>query len=300
MRPELALWLFAGLVVLIGGGLCLAVSHPAAGQGEAQKRARGGLKERGPAVCAYLGLAALLSGLAWQGWVNQVWPGATAGEALLLVAGAALLLGTWIWHAAGGPHTAGGPRFAGVAGLKPAGDTEGTVAVSRRLAYGGGLLATGLLILCATGLAWIIAPPAAPQAHTWLFGLRSGLASLGLGGWPFVFASNLAGFWQGRMNAAVSQAEPATAHAVLRAGYPWLTAALLAGGAWQMAAYAMPWRGVPADLWLAVAWLLGGAYLALGSVRWAKSLGAWPTAVLSLAGLAAALLAAGQAGSLFW
>ena len=293
MRLELALWLVAGLVVLIDGGLCLAVSLRAVGQGGMQESARG-LTDRGPALCAYLGLAALVGGLAWQGWVNRVWPGATAAEALLLVAGAALLLGTWVSHAGGAP------RFAGSAGLKPAGDTEGAVAVSGRLAYGGGLLATGVLILGATGLAWIVAPPAAPQAHTWLFGLRSGLASLGLGGWLFVFAGNLAALWQGRVNATVSEAAPGTAHAVLRAGYPWLTAALLAGGSWQMAAYAVPWRGVPADLWLVVAWLLGGAYLMLGSARWAKSLGAWPPAVLSFAGLAAALLAAGQAGSLFW
>lgn len=299
MRLELVLWLVAGLMVLIGGGLCLAVSLRAAGQGGVQERERE-LTDRGPAVCAYLGLATLVGGLAWQGWVKRAWPGATAGEALLLVAGAALLLGTWVSHAGGAPHAAGGPRFAGAAGLKAAGDTEGAVGASGRLAYGGGLLATGVLILGATVLAWIVVPPAAPQAHTWLFGLRSGLASLGLGGWLFVFAGNLAALWQGRVNATVSEAAPGTAHAVLRAGYPWLTAALLAGGSWQMAAYAVPWRGVPADLWLVVAWLLGGAYLMLGSARWAKSLGAWPPAVLSFAGLAAALLAAGQAGSLFW
>jgi hypothetical protein len=293
MRLELALWLVAGLVVLIGGGLCLAVSLRAAGQAGMQERARG-LTDRGLALCAYLGLAALAGGLAWQGWVNRAWPGATAAQALLLVAGAALLLGTWVSRATDGP------RFARAAGLKAAGDTEGALGVSGRLAYGGGLLATGVLILGATALAWSAAPPAAPQAHTWLFGLRSGLASLGLGGWLFVCAGNLAALWQGRVNATVSEAAPGTAHAVLRAGYPWLTAALLAGGSWQMAAYAVPWRGVPADLWLVVAWLLGGAYLMLGSARWAKRLGAWPPAVLSFAGLAAALLAAGQAGSLFW
>jgi hypothetical protein len=293
MLPEFALWLVAGLVVLIGGGLCLSVAMRTAGQRGMPESARG-LKERAPAVCTYLGLAALAGGLVWRGWVNRAWPGATAGEALLLLAAATLMLVAWVSRSAGAPHVAD------AAGQDPADDTEGTAEVSGRLEYAAGLLATGVLILGATALAWVHALPAAPQAHSWLFGLRSGLASLGLGGWPFVFAGNLAALWRGRVKADVSQAGPRTAHVLLRAAYPWLTFALLAGGTWQMAAYAVPWRGMPADLWLVVAWLLGGAYLMLGSVRWAKRLGAWPPAVLSLAGLVAALLATGLTGSLFW
>jgi hypothetical protein len=299
LRPELALWLLAGLLALIGGVLGLGVALRAAGPGGVRERARG-LKERGPTVCAYLGLAALAGGLAWRGWVNRAWPGATAGEALLLVAAAALWLSTWVSRSIGAPHAVGAPDAAGPAGSNPEGVEGDAVAVSGRLAYGAGLVATGVLILGATALAWIAAPPVAPQAHSGLFGLRSGLASLGLGGWPFVCAGNLAALWQGRGKAAVSPTVPGPAQVVVRAGYPWLTAALLASGAWQMAAYAVPWRDMPADLWLVVAWLIGGVYLMLGSARWAKSLGAWPPAVLSLAGLAAALLAAGLTGSLFW
>ena len=260
-----------------------------------------GLKARGPAVCAYLGLALLVGGLAWRGWSNRAWPGATADEALLSVAAAGLLLGTWVARRVSAPQAAGASDAAGAAGTSSEGVAGEVMAVDEAaVAYGLGLLLTAVLILGATALAWVAAPPATAQADSWLFGLRSGLASLGLGCWPFVFAGNLAALRQGRRKANVPQTAPQTASNVLRAGYPWLTFAVLAGGAWEMAATAMPWRGVPADLWLAVAWLLGGAYLMLASARPAKSLSAWPPAALSFAGLAAALLAAGLAGSLFW
>jgi hypothetical protein len=284
MRVDMVLWLAAGLVVLLGGSICLASALPAARQREIPEDGppseQGELRQRAAAVSAYLGLGALLVGLAWRAWVDGNWPGATASQALLLVASAALLLGTWPWPAARGPY-------------------PGT-AVSQPLAYGLGLLATGLLILAATVLAWIVPAPASPQANSWLFGLRSGLAGLGLGGWLFVFAGSLSVLWQERLTNRSSRPAWSRTPAVLAAGYPWLTAALLVAGAWQMTVHAVPWRGAPADLWLAVAWLFGAAYVALGRVRWTRDLGAWPPAVLSLAGLAAALLAAGQAGSLFW
>ncbi len=299
MRPELALWLAAGLLVLIGGGISLAFSRPATGPGGMPKNDRGP-ETRAAAVCAYAGLAALVAGLAWRGWANRAWPGASPAEALLLVAAGALWLSGRVTRSVNASNAANAPAAA----AGPESGTEGVAeelpSVSGRLAYAVGLLATGVLILGGAVLGWALTQPVAPQADSWLFGLRSALASLGLGGWLFVCAANVTAVWQGRVSPRVSQAGQASARGVLRAGYPWLTAALLAAGAWQMAAFAAPWRAVPADLWLVVAWLLGGAYLALEDARWARSLGAWPPAALSLAGLASALLAAGLSGSLFW
>jgi hypothetical protein len=78
----------------------------------------------------------------------------------------------------------------------------------------------------------------------------------------------------------------------LRFSYPWLTVALLLGGLWSMSAYATPWRGQPAEIWLAVSWLIGGAYL-YAVARWqAPELPRAWAHVLAVVGLLAALLAA--------
>jgi hypothetical protein len=80
----------------------------------------------------------------------------------------------------------------------------------------------------------------------------------------------------------------------LRFSYPWLTAALVLSCWWSITAYATPWRGRPAELWLAITWLMGGAYLQ--AVAGGRSLGLpriW-SYVLAILGFLAALLAAWQ------
>jgi hypothetical protein len=106
--------------------------------------------------------------------------------------------------------------------------------------------------------------------------------------------------------AAVMPQTPAAARAVathdasgntdfaLRFSYPWLTAALALGCWWSMTTYATPWRGRPAELWPAIAWLMGGAYLqAVAGGRSSGLLRVW-SYVLAMLGFLAALLAAWQ------
>ncbi len=91
----------------------------------------------------------------------------------------------------------------------------------------------------------------------------------------------------------------ALAVSALRFSYPWLTAALLVGGLWGAAAYANPWRGRPAELWLAAAWLCGAACLAAATPPKGSRLRTVALCALVLFGAAVALLAVWQIPSLF-
>jgi hypothetical protein len=87
--------------------------------------------------------------------------------------------------------------------------------------------------------------------------------------------------------------------AALRFSYPWLTAALIGSGIWSLAVYATFWRGRPSELWLVVAWLIGGAYLhAVAGHRTPRLARGWAS-LLAVFGLLAALLAAWQLPTLF-
>jgi hypothetical protein len=87
--------------------------------------------------------------------------------------------------------------------------------------------------------------------------------------------------------------------AALRFSYPWLTAALITSGIWSLAVYATFWRGRPSELWLVVAWLIGGAYLhAVAGLRRPRLARGWAS-LLAVFGLLAALLAAWQLPTLF-
>ena len=258
MQVDLALGALAALAFLAAG---LAGLVRRAGQG------------RPPAAWllapAGLGLACLAAALGWRAWQEGSWPGSTRPQALLALAGGAVLL-----------------RL--VFGRRQAGRTETAWT----------LLAAAALVVAALVAGW---PDRgfeeAPQAGTWLFGLRSLLVGAGLGGWVSAAAGSLPALWRSWRGGDVEG--EAGGHAAQRAAYPWLTAALAASAAWSLAAYAVPWRDTAAELWLAIAWLLGGVYLHVAEEEQQARLGGWAPVVVVLAGLAAAVLASWQVTTLF-
>jgi hypothetical protein len=247
VQTSLVPWMLAAAATLVGSLLELS-----GGQRMLSAQAK-----RWRALPLGAGLAALLSGIVWRAWIVRGWPGTTTGETLALVAGGALLLTLW-------PHWGKTHRERGLAWL-----------------------ASAAMIIAATIVEWwrpLVQP--VPQALTWLFGLRSVLVGIGLGGWLDAFASSVGAFWPDRHDCAPAQ----SLHQGLEAGYPWLTAALVLEGLWDLAAYAVVWRGTPAEIWLLVACLVGYIYLQTARLnrtslagRWLA--GPWAHVLLAFAGL---------------
>lgn len=271
MRLDLLLWIIGAGAALAGGLLSLwRARQPGGAYGPGDVR---GHKVRVPvllAILSWVGLAAVAAGLGWRGWQTGAWPGSVTAEALALLALGALLA-TW-WQS--------GKENAPLTGLS--------------------LLGVGLLLcgVVASGAAAAL-PVAQPQARSWLFGLRSLLVGLGTGGWLPVLAECSFGLWAEREARGFSYPLSWPGRSALRFCYPWLTAACLATGAWNLATHAIPWRIVSGDLWLAVTWTLGAVYL---HAIWGRERPRLPSGLLStvaLAGLASALLAAWQATTLF-
>jgi hypothetical protein len=258
MQGELTLWLVAGVSTGVGGGLYL------------WQEWRGGRGQTGESpprwlrVLAYLGLAGLLAGLGWRFWQTGAWPGSSPSDALITTAAGALLLLAW----------------------------------QPRRDYTASALASGIISLLIFGAAARdgLSPPPfpSPEAWAWLFGLRSILTGIGLGGWPIAFADSFLRRLRESRNLNGTVAPERISPNILRLSYPWLTAAWLAGGIWNLAAYAAPWRGVPAEVWLMINWIIGGIYLVEGSHFRAI----WP-ALSGISGFLTALLAAWQAPTLF-
>lgn len=244
-----------------------------------------------------------LTGLGWQAWESRSWPGNTAPEALVLLAGGSLVVVAWLTL-----RTEAEKRSA-----------------DRCVALGPTLIAAGISLAVATGLSLNATPsatPMLPPARTWLSGLRNLLASIGLGGWIVVWTASMAWIleiWR-RSRAATAQ-RPAEAsageselpdtiepEAALPAedlgrraalfSFPWLTATCLCGVAWNLIGHATIVRATPAELWTLSAWLLAAAYLHVTSSWRPLRLPGWLAAALAALVVAAGVLAAGNAGSL--
>jgi uncharacterized membrane protein YidH (DUF202 family) len=338
-----------------------------------------------------LALLCLLAGLGWRSLAESGWPGAVPVEALALLVAGALACQLWM------PSQFDRVRHS------EQGTDERPVA---RSLLSISIVVCGLVIAECALLAWPNPTAAAPQARTWLFGLRSLLGGLGLGGWLVMAPALLVAAarrldkalhteaaphrrwrreWLDRVGALPQAAdgrmqpeEPETqrpqkrrlglslagerskipipmpgappeqrmdaghnipeatrrprkdltevtapgsasaplggiagtpaspgadsvalALSALKFSYPWLTAALLVGGLWDAAAYANPWRGRPAELWLAAAWLCGAACLAAAAPPQVSRRRDVALCALVLCGAAMALLAAWQIPSLF-
>jgi hypothetical protein len=291
----------------------------------------------GCTALAYAGGASLLAGLGWRGIGAGVWPGATAEGALLLIATGALLLFVWL-RGRVAPQVCGlgllGAGLTMVAALTVAAIMDefgaSTVAPAAQTAawpFGvrGALMGIGLggwlWVLAADVWAWPRrrtseahdAPPT-DEAEGDASAAQPAMDDTETGPTPEIGAPAGNGTRNGEPtenadapSAASPAIDPAAEDAAddagrlaLTAAYPWLTLALLAAAAWNLAAYAVAWRGTPADIWLLIAWLVATAYLhGSGGYRPAP-LGRRRLAVLAIAGLAAATMAAVQAASLFW
>lgn len=249
-----------------------------------------------------LALLGAAVGLGWRAWDARAWPGASPADALALLAGGGLVLTAWL---ALGDHLCG--RCA-----------------ARQAVLGLALLAAAALLGMAAALApaWPTVPPATPT-RTWLFGLRNILAGVGLGGWLPALAASVV--WYGQALARRIPAQPREEEIALRGAraplpprlvaeaikpaedpgrivalfsFPWLTAACLVGGAWNLVAHAAIGRAAAADGWLLTAWLLGAAYLHITSGWRPLHLRGWLAPLIGAGVLAAGVLAAGAAGSL--
>ncbi len=265
MRPDLILWLAAGLLLALtallsavggrrGGSAAdvSAVGHPP----QAQTKAI--------VILGAAALAALLAGLGWRMVAAVGWLAATSADALALLAAGTLVIAAW----------SGRPRSRRGRSLE--------------------LLGAGALALVAAGLAWYSAPfLPGPATRGWLFGVRGALIGLGLGGWLPALAADI-------VQGATEVPTRAAGWPALRLSFPWLTAAIFVGAVWSLAAHATPWRGVAAELWQVIAWLLGGIYLHAASGTWRPTRGtAWLAPVIAGCGLAVALLIAWQAPAWF-
>lgn len=277
MRVDLWLWLAGAAILLIGGLLRL---WPCRGKPARFLRP---LVVVAPPLAAGLGLACGIAGLIWRSVVWGAWPGSTPADALALLASGSLVAsaGNLIAERSGG-------------------DLQGRF-LSRRHALSEALALFGvcLLLLLATALAWAAAARTSLPGTPWLLWLWSVLAGIGLGGWLPALADHLSSLRpkEGRKDEGQRCTGPGPQ--AMRLGYPALTAAWLVGVAWSVMGYAVPWRGLPAELWLLVAWLLGGVYLCAtwspsppeAGVRSARLPG-WVLALLAAFGSGAAVLAA--------
>lgn len=321
MPVELIPWLAAAVLAGAGAGAALSSSR------------RG---HQGSQIAAALGLAGALIGLGWRAWAARAWPGHLPADALALLAAGALVIVLWSALQAmrrpvpptDGPVIPSGPanqpdpaRAPGDAtslAQNAAPDVQRDAAgehdspepgaapavcqpapVARDTGTSLALFGVTALLAIATLLAW----RTTPSNPTWaarapLFGLRSLLAAPGLGGWLAVLAFSAP--WairvlRRRQPHGRPADDPGRPAALLATG--WLTAALLAGAAWQLLAHAAPWQIVPAALWHMVAWLLGVSYLHSTSNWRPVAAPAWLATLLAGLALAAAIAAALQAAS---
>ena len=210
-----------------------------------------------------LSAAAALAGLGWRAWQTGCWPGAAAAEGLALLAAGTGIMALW-------PRRDGRPLPA----------------------RGFAVLAAGLLLAGAAILGWRSPAAGTPiPAGAWLFGVRSALVGLGGGGLLLAAAGSVAG----RLRRPAETAPAAwgdAGRAAALTGFPWLTAAGLAGMAWDLATQAAIVRAAPGDLWLWAAWLLGGIYLhATSGWRPLRLPGRWAPLVAAAAALAGVLAA---------
>ena len=188
---------------------------------------------------------------------SHAWrPAEPSAEALALLAGGALVVTAWA-----------APRW-----TRPSESS----ANERSLALAGALLGAAALTLAAAALAWRAAPTAAAlSARTWLSGLRVVLTSIGLGGWLAVCAGSVWGLWLASRHGEFPTAATDRGRPAALFSYPWLTAALLAAVAWNLAAHATILALQPGDLWPLVAWLLGAIYLHATSTWRPRRVAAW-------------------------
>jgi hypothetical protein len=260
MQVDELAWLAAAFILLIGALL-----------GVVTRRERLWL----PMTALGAGLVAVLIGLAWHVWR----PGEPSPQALALLAGGALVVTAWA-----------APRWARL---------SESSADERSLALAGALLGAAALTFASAALAWRGVPTAvAWPARTWLFDLRAVLASIGLGGWLAVLAGSMWGLWLAGRRGELPTAATDRGRPVALFSFPWLTAALLAAIAWNLAARATILALQPADLWPLVAWLLGATYLHATSTWRPRRVAAWLATVLAALALITAVLAALSAGTL--
>lgn len=305
MPVELLPWLAAA--VIAGGGGILALIGGRVGR-------------LASLIATALGLIGALAGLGWRGAAAGAWPGYLAADALVLLAAGALVIlfplrahvnrgltehkreKGWIrgFSRSGGqqqePAEASSPEQPVVIS-EPAARKH--TFMRRDTATSLALFGVTAMLVAAMLLAWR-APATSPTwgARAPLFGLRSLLTAVGLGGWLVVLAASAPWAVQVvRRRAAHGRPadDPGRLPALIT--FPWLTAALLAGAAWQLAARAAPWHSAPAALWQIVAWLLGASYLHITSNWQPMRAPAWLATVLSGLAFAAAICAALQAAS---
>jgi hypothetical protein len=228
-----------------------------------------------PLIALAAGLLGVLIGVGSHAWR----PAEPDAEALALLAGGALVASAWA-----------APRW-----TRP---SEAS-ANERSLALGGALLGAAALTLAAAALAWRAAPTAAAlSARTWLSGLRAVLTSIGLGGWLAVCAGSVWGLWLASRHGEFPTAATDRGRPAALFSYPWLTAALLAAVAWNLAAHATILALQPGDLWPLVAWLLGAIYLHATSTWRPRRVAAWLATVVAGLAFVAAVLTALSAGTL--
>jgi hypothetical protein len=235
-------------------------------------------------VSALAVLVAVVTGLAWRAFETGVWPGGTVADALAMLAGGALASVIWV-----------GWRNRAYASWSGHGWAVGSVLI---------LVAVGLGL--AVALSWGIPAGASPDPRAWVFMARSLLAGVGLGGWVLAAASSI--IWSVARRPAAAERPSGISAPRVAAGdpgrvaalvsYPWLTAAWLVAGAWNLMAHAAAWRAAPAELWLLAAWLLGAAYLHLTSTWRPLRLPAWLPAILAVLVVVAAVCQALTTGLL--
>jgi hypothetical protein len=295
MRLDLWLWAAGGILVLIAGVLRLtlrAKTDPAS-------TARWGLLA--PLLLACVGLASLVAGLAWRvtakafpPWRPDAWPGSTPADGVVLLAVGTLAILSWLLLS--DLRRIRAMRFRDPGMAEDGGGDRGR-AIAEALA----LFGSCLLVLPAIGAAWRSPlPEPFPQAQSWLFAARVITASLGLGAWLPAFADAVWGLRLGLGRPGPESTGATLGWQAMRTGYPWLTLAWLLGAVWSLAAVAALWRGVSTDAWLTIAWLLGGICLIAGRVDRPAILPQWALVLLTVCGMAAALLQAWQAPRLLF
>jgi hypothetical protein len=222
-----------------------------------------------------LGLLGVLVGVGWRVWQ----PAGPRAEALALLAGGALIV-----------MAVAAPRWTG-----PMEES----ANERSLALAGALLGAAALTFAAAALAWRGAPAlAAVPARHWLASLHVVLMSIGLGGWLPVLAGSAWGWWLASRRGEFPTAGNDRGRLAALFSYPWLTVALLAGVAWNLAARATILALQPGDLWPLVAWLLGATYLHATSTWRPRRVAAWLATVLAGLAFVAAVLTALNTGTM--
>ena len=215
------------------------------------------------------GLIGILVGVSWHAWQSPT----PIAETLAMLAAGALVVTAWA-----APRWAGPPEASGG---------------ERSVALAGALLGAAVLAFAAAALTWRGTPPTVGlSARTWLFGLRSVLTSIGLGGWLPAFTGSVWGVWLAGRRGAFPTAATDRGRSAALFSYPWLTAALLVMALWNLAARAMILALQPGDLWPLVAWLLGAIYLHATSSWRPRRVGARLATTLAALALAAAVMGA--------